>query len=86
MSGHSKWSTIKRKKGALDAKRGAIFSKLSRLIELAASTGADPDMNFRLKLAIQKAKAANMPNTNIDKAIKKGSGEGKTGVKFIFLS
>jgi YebC/PmpR family DNA-binding regulatory protein len=74
MSGHSKWSTIKRKKGALDAKRGAEFTKLARFIEVAAKSGADPDMNFRLKLAIQKARAANMPATNIDKAVRKGAG------------
>jgi len=74
MSGHSKWSTIKRKKGALDAKKGAEFTKLARLIEVAAKAGADPAMNFRLKLAIQKAKAANMPSANIDKAIRKGAG------------
>jgi YebC/PmpR family DNA-binding regulatory protein len=74
MSGHSKWSTIKRKKGALDAKKGAEFTKLGRLIEVAAKAGADPNMNFRLKLAVQKAKSANMPVINIDKAIRKGSG------------
>jgi len=74
MSGHSKWSTIKRKKGALDAKKGAEFTKLARLIEVAAKSGADPDMNFRLKLAIQKAKSANMPSANVDKAIRKGAG------------
>lgn len=74
MSGHSKWSTIKRKKGALDAKRGAEFTKLARLIEVAAKAGADPSMNFRLKLAVQKAKASNMPAANIDKAIRKGAG------------
>jgi YebC/PmpR family DNA-binding regulatory protein len=78
MSGHSKWSTIKRKKGAQDAKRGALFSKLARQIEIAARHGSDPETNFRLKLAIQKARAANMPNTNIEKAIKKGSGEDKS--------
>lgn len=74
MSGHSKWSTIKRKKGALDAKKGAEFTKLARLIEVAAKSGADPAMNFRLKLAIQKAKSANMPAANIDKAVRKGAG------------
>jgi len=77
MSGHSKWSTIKRKKGAKDAKRGAIFSKLARVIEVAARGGADLDSNFRLKLAVQQAKTANMPSLNIDKAIKKGSGQDK---------
>ena len=79
MSGHSKWSTIKHKKGAKDAKRSALFGKLARLIEVTARNGADPDMNFTLKLAIQKAKAANMPNTNVEKAISKGSGAGKDG-------
>ena len=74
MSGHSKWSTIKRKKGAADAKRGAEFTKLARLIEVAARSGADPEMNFRLKLAIQKAKAANLPSANIERAIRKGAG------------
>ncbi len=77
MSGHSKWSTIKRKKGAKDAKKGAVFSKLARLIEIAARSGADPEMNFRLKLAITKAREANMPNSNITKAIQKGSGANK---------
>ncbi len=74
MSGHSKWSTIKRKKGALDAKKGAEFTKLARLIEVAAKSGPDPAMNFRLKLAVQKAKSANMPSANIEKAIRKGAG------------
>lgn len=74
MSGHSKWSTIKRKKGALDAKRGKIFSKHSKEITIAAKDGGDPDMNPRLRLAIQNAKGANMPKDNIERAIKKGSG------------
>lgn len=77
MSGHSKWSTIKHKKAATDAKRGAAFSKLARLIEVAAKSGADPEMNFRLKLAISKARSANMPASNIEKAVQKGSGQGK---------
>jgi len=77
MSGHSKWSTIKRKKGALDAKRGALFTKIVKIIEVAARGGADPTMNFKLKLAIQKAKSVNVPSTTIDKAIKKGSGQDK---------
>lgn len=77
MSGHSKWSTIKRKKGAADAKRGALFGKLSRAITVAAKEGGgDPDMNPNLSLAIQKAKDANMPNDNIDRAIAKGTGSG----------
>jgi len=75
MSGHSKWATIRRKKGALDAKRGAIFTKLIREITVAAKMGGD-DMNAnpRLRTAILKAKANNMPNDNIDRAIKKGTG------------
>jgi YebC/PmpR family DNA-binding regulatory protein len=75
MSGHSKWSTIKRKKGVADAKRGAIFTRLSREIIVAAKQGGgDPDMNFKLRLAVQRAKAANMPNDNIDRAIAKATG------------
>lgn len=69
MSGHSKWSTIKRQKGAKDAARGAIFTKLGNAIALAARGGADPDTNFSLRLAIDKAKAANMPMANIQRAI-----------------
>ena len=75
MSGHSKWSTIKHKKGALDAKRGKIFSKLSKEIAVSAKQGKDPDTNPRLRLALQKAKEANMPSDNVDRAIKKGTGE-----------
>lgn len=75
MSGHSKWQTIKRKKGAQDAKRGQQFTKLSNAIAVAAREGEDPDSNFRLRLAIDKAKAANMPSANIDKAIARGSGK-----------
>lgn len=76
MSGHSKWSTIKRKKGALDTKRGQIFTKISKMIVIAAQQGgADPDTNFSLRLAIEKAKSANMPKDNIERAIKKGAGE-----------
>lgn len=69
MSGHSKWSTIKRQKGAKDAARGAVFTKLGNMIAVAARGGADPEMNFALRLAIDKAKAANMPMTNIQRAI-----------------
>ena len=79
MSGHSKWSTIKRQKGVADAKRSTVFTKLARQVTIAAKLGGkDPDMNFRLRLAIDKAKAANMPNDNIERAIKTGTGEGKT--------
>lgn len=81
MSGHSKWATIKRKKGALDAKRGALFTKLVKIVEVAARGGADPTMNFKLKLAVQKAKSANVPSTTIDKAVKKGSGQDKEASK-----
>lgn len=69
MSGHSKWSTIKREKGAKDAARGAVFTKLGNMIAMAARSGADPDTNFALRLAIDKAKAANMPSANIQRAI-----------------
>jgi YebC/PmpR family DNA-binding regulatory protein len=76
MSGHSKWATIKRAKGAADAKRGKIFSVISKELTLAArSGGGDADANPRLRTLIQKAKAANMPNDNVDRAIKKGTGE-----------
>jgi YebC/PmpR family DNA-binding regulatory protein len=75
MSGHSKWSTIKRKKGAADAKRGKIFTKLIREIATAARLGGgDPDANPRLRLAIDKARIANMPKDNIERGIKKGIG------------
>jgi YebC/PmpR family DNA-binding regulatory protein len=78
MSGHSKWSTIKRKKGALDAKRGKIFTKLIRELQTAARIGGgDPDSNPRLRLAIDRAKAANMPKDNIQRAIQKGIGGGE---------
>ena len=76
MSGHSKWSTIKRKKGANDAKRGKIFTKLIKEITIAAkSGGGDPEGNPRLRSAITAAKADNMPKENIDRAIKKGTGD-----------
>lgn len=75
MSGHSKWSQIKRQKGAADVKRGVIFSKLTNAIILAARTGGDPGSNFGLKMAIEKARSANMPKENIDRAIKRGTGE-----------
>ncbi len=76
MSGHSKWSTIKHQKGAADAKRGALFTKLSRDIVLAVRDGGgpDPDMNFRLRLAVEKAKSSNMPQDNILRSIKRASG------------
>ena len=76
MSGHSKWSSIKHKKGAADAKRGAMFTKLARAIQIAARDGADPKGNAALALAVQKAKDASMPKDNIERAIAKGTGEG----------
>jgi YebC/PmpR family DNA-binding regulatory protein len=82
MSGHSKWSTIKRKKGVADAKRGAIFTRLAKEITIASRDGGDPDTNFRLRLAVDKARAENMPKDNIERAIKKGSGEDKDGTIF----
>ncbi|MGH7196808.1 MAG: YebC/PmpR family DNA-binding transcriptional regulator [Candidatus Saccharimonadales bacterium] len=75
MAGHSKWAQIKRQKGVNDAKRGAIFTRLGNAIAVAAKTSADPDMNFALRLAIDKAKAANMPANNIQRAIDRGSGK-----------
>lgn len=69
MSGHSKWSTIKRQKGAKDAARGAVFTKLGNAIAIAARSGTDPETNFALRLAMDKAKAANMPAANIQRAI-----------------
>ncbi|MDB5167155.1 MAG: putative transcriptional regulatory protein [Candidatus Saccharibacteria bacterium] len=69
MSGHSKWSTIKREKGAKDAKRGAVFTQIGNLIAIAARSGADPSMNSSLAMAIEKAKQANMPAANIQRAI-----------------
>jgi YebC/PmpR family DNA-binding regulatory protein len=71
MSGHSKWSTIKRQKGATDAKRGAIFTKIGNQIAIAARSGTDPSTNTSLALAIEKAKAANMPSSNIERAIQR---------------
>ncbi len=77
MSGHSKWSTIKRQKGANDAKRGAMFTKVAREIMVAArASGADPDSNYRLRLAMDKARAINMPADNIKRAIERATGGG----------
>ena len=83
MSGHSKWSTIKRQKGANDAKRGQIFTKLGNAITIAAKEGGgpDPSSNFRLRLAVEQAKAANMPKENIERAIERGLGRAG-GVSF----
>ena len=78
MSGHSKWSTIKHKKAQTDARRGAVYTKLAKEIQIAAREGGgDPDVNFGLRLAIDRAKSSNMPNSNIDRAIKRGTGEDK---------
>ncbi len=83
MSGHSHWATIKRKKGAADAKRGAVFTRLAREIVLSARQGGgDPDSNFRLALAVEKARAQNMPKDNIERAIRRGTGEDKEGSAF----
>jgi YebC/PmpR family DNA-binding regulatory protein len=80
MSGHSKWATIKRKKGAADAKRGQLFTRLAREIVLAAREGGgDPESNFKLRLAVDKARANNMPKENVERAIKRGTGEDKEG-------
>src|SRR5260221_6904600 len=79
MAGHSKWAKVKHFKGAIDAKRGKIFSKLSKEITIAAKLGGgDPNMNPRLRMALLKSRAANMPNDNIERAIKKGTGGGET--------
>jgi len=83
MSGHSKWKTIKRKKGVADAKRGASFTRLAREIVISAREGgSDIDSNFRLRLAVDKARAENMPKDNIERAIKRGAGEDKDGTVF----
>lgn len=87
MSGHSKWSTIKRKKGAIDAERGKIFAKLAKEIYVAAKSGdADPANNAALRLVVEKAKAENMPKSNIqnaiDKAKQKGSGENYEAIRY----
>jgi YebC/PmpR family DNA-binding regulatory protein len=83
MSGHSKWSKVKRFKGAIDQKRGAIFSKLAKEISIAAKTGGgDPNANARLRSAIQTARGQSMPNDNIERAIKRGTGEGAEAQNF----
>jgi len=75
MSGHSKWATTKRQKAVVDAKRSSIFTKLSNLISIAARKGGDPDTNFSLRMAIDKARSFSMPKDNIERAIKRGTGE-----------
>ncbi len=77
MSGHSKWHSIKHKKGAADAKRGKIFTRHANIITIAARSGGDPEMNPTLRLAIENAKKENVPNNNIERAIKRGTGEDK---------
>ncbi|MCP9785327.1 YebC/PmpR family DNA-binding transcriptional regulator [Cyanobium sp. N5-Cardenillas] len=79
MAGHSKWAQIKRTKAVVDAKRGALFTRLGREITVAARGGADPAGNFQLRTAIEKAKLAGLPNANIDRAVAKGSGQGAGG-------
>lgn len=83
MSGHSKWATIKRQKAATDAKRGQIFTKLAKNISVAVKTGGgtDPAFNFKLRMAIDQARASAMPNENIERAIKRGAGEGKEAIE-----
>jgi len=81
MSGHSKWSTIKHKKALTDAKKASAFTKLAKDVTIAAREGGDPEMNFRLRMAIDKARSANMPKDNIEKAIKRGTGELKDGAQ-----
>jgi YebC/PmpR family DNA-binding regulatory protein len=77
MSGHSKWAQIKRKKALTDTRKGQLFSKLSKIIELASRKGADVETNFSLKAVVDQARATNMPSSNIEKAIEKGSGKSK---------
>jgi len=80
MAGHSKWAKVKHFKGAIDAKRGKIFAKLGKEISIAAKIGGpDPNMNPRLRMALLKSRAANMPNDNVERAIKRGAGGGETG-------
>ncbi len=76
MSGHSKWKQIKYKKAVADSKKGALFTRAGRNITLAAREGGDPEMNFKLKMAIEQARAVNMPKENIERAISRGAGEG----------
>jgi len=79
MSGHSKWAQIKRQKGVNDSRRGQVFTKVGREITVAAREGGDPDANFRLRLAIQKAREVNMPQENIQRAVNRGTGTDKEG-------
>jgi YebC/PmpR family DNA-binding regulatory protein len=82
MSGHSRWSKIQHKKGKTDKARSSLFTKLLKSVTVAAQQGGDVNMNFSLRIAVDKAKASNVPKDNIERAIKKGSGEGKNGVVY----
>jgi len=79
MSGHSKWATTKRQKAVVDAKRSSVFTKLANVITIAARKSGDPEANFSLRLAIERAREVNMPKDNIERAIKRGTGEGGQG-------
>lgn len=85
MSGHSKWSSIRHQKGAADQKRGVVFSKLVNAITVAARHGTDPEMNFQLRLAVDRARASNMPKDNIERAIEKAKGGGATAMEEILF-
>lgn len=85
MAGHSKWAQIKRQKGVADQKRGAVFSKLANAITIAARNGTDPEMNFQLRIAIDKAKAANMPKDNIERAIDRVKGANAAAMEEIMF-
>jgi len=85
MSGHSKWSQIKRQKGVADSKRSAAFGKLGSAITVAARAGADPEMNFQLRIAVDKARAANMPKDNIERAIERAKGVGANALEEIIF-
>ena len=79
MSGHSKWATTKHKKAIIDSKRSSLFTKLAKIIMIAARDGADPNMNFKLRMAMDKARSYSMPKDNIERAVAKGSGTGDSG-------
>ncbi len=85
MSGHSKWASIKRQKGVADQKRGALFAKLASAITIAARSGVDPEMNFQLRIVIDKAKTANMPKDNIERAVERASGAGGAAMEEVMF-
>lgn len=85
MAGHSKWAQIKRQKGVADQRRGAVFAKLANAITVAARNGTDPEMNFQLRIAIDKAKAANMPKDNIERAIERVKGSGGAALEEVIF-